>query len=96
MHTETGDRFHDVVDFLTVSKGEEYRGHRADVLNERGDIQQMTVDTEQFRQHDANHVDAIRRGDACQFLNRQYVRHFVNAAAEVLDTVGVRNVTVPD
>ena len=49
VHTETGDRFHHVIDFLTVSKGEEYRGHRADVLNERGDVQQMTVDTEQFR-----------------------------------------------
>src|SRR5690606_38522379 len=63
--------------------------------NERGDVQQVAVNTEQFRQHHANHVNAIRDGDACQLLNGQHVWHFVHAAAEVFDTVGVRNVAVP-
>ena len=35
VHTETGNRFHQIIDFLAVGKGEEDRGHRADVLNER-------------------------------------------------------------
>ena len=95
VHTETGNRFHQIVDFLTVGKGEEDRRHRADVLNERGDVQQVAVNTEQFRQHHANHINAIRDGDACQFLNGQHVWHFVHAAAEVFDTVGIRNVAVP-
>ena len=48
VHTETGNRFHQIVDFLTIGKGEEDRGHRADVLNERGDVQQVAINTEQF------------------------------------------------
>ena len=43
----------------------------------------------------ADYVNAIRRGDPCQFLNGQHVWHFVDAAAEVLNTVGIRNVAVP-
>ncbi len=42
---------------------------------------------EQFGEHNANDVNAIRHGDPGQFLYRQHVRHFVNAAAEDLDTV---------
>ena len=48
VHTETGNGFYQIVNFLTIGKGEEDRGHCADVLNERGDVQQMAVDTEQF------------------------------------------------
>ena len=95
MHTETGDCFHHIVNFLTVGKGEEDRGHRADVLNKRRDVQQVAVNAEQFGEHNANHVYAIRYGDTRQFFYRQYVRHFVDAAAEVFDTVGIRNVAVP-
>ena len=39
--------------------------------------------------------NAIRHGDPGQFLYRQHIRHFVNAAAEVFNTVGIRNVAVP-
>ncbi|MNQ85804.1 hypothetical protein D3C85_1009800 [compost metagenome] len=48
VHTETGNRFNQIVDFLTVGKREEHRRHRPVVLNERGDVEQMAVDTEQF------------------------------------------------
>ncbi len=95
MHTETGDRFDQIVDFLTVGKGEEDRGHRADVLNKGRDIQQVAIDAEQFGQHHADHVHAIRHGDPGQFFHRQHVWHLVDAAAEVFDTVGVRDVAVP-
>ena len=95
VHTEAGNRFHQIVDFLTVGKGEEHRGHRADVLNEGGDIQQVAVDTEQLGQHHADSVDALRHLNTGQLLDRQHVRHFVHAAAEILDAVGVRNVAVP-
>ena len=95
VHTETSDCFHQIVNFLTIGKGEEHWRHRADVLNKGGDIQQVTVDAEQFGEHYANDVNAIRHGDPSQFLYRQHIRHFVNAAAEVFDTVGIRNVAVP-
>ncbi|GDW23402.1 hypothetical protein ExPUPEC119_01918 [Escherichia coli] len=95
MHTKTSDCFHQIVNFLTIGKGEEHWRHRADVLNKGGDIQQVTVDAEQFGEHYANDVNAIRHGDPSQFLYRQHIRHFVNAAAEVFDTVGIRNVAVP-
>src|SRR5688572_1441914 len=95
VHTETGNRFHQIVDFLTIGKGEEHRSHRAHVLNKRRDVQQMAVDTEQFGQHDANGVNAIRRYDTGEFFNSQHVWHFVYTTAEVFDTVGVRNVAVP-
>ncbi|MNC25778.1 hypothetical protein D3C75_738780 [compost metagenome] len=95
VHTETGNRFDQVIDFLTVGKGEEHRSHRAHILNKRGDVQQVAVDSEQFRQHDADNVYAFRNLDTRQFFDRQHVGHFVYAAAEVLDTVGIRNVAVP-
>ena len=95
VHTETGNRFHQIVDFLTVGKGEEDRRHRADVLNKRRDIQQMAVDAEQLGEHHANNVHAIRHSDPGQFFHRQHVRHFIDAATEIFDTVGIRNVAVP-
>ena len=95
VHTVAGDRFYDVVDFLTVSKGKEDRRHGADVLNKRRDIQQMAVNAEQLGEHHANHVNAIRYGNTRQFFHCQHVRHLVDAAAEVFDTVGIRNVAVP-
>ncbi|CDK44692.1 hypothetical protein [Escherichia coli IS1] len=95
VHTETRDRFHQIVNFLTIGKGEEHWRHCADVLNKGRDIQQMAVDAEQLRKHYANDVNAIRHGDPGQFLYSQHVRHFVNAAAEVFDTVGIRNVAMP-
>ena len=55
----------------------------------------MAVDAEQFGEHHADHVDAIRHGDPGQFFYGQHVRHLVDAAAKVFDTVGVRDVAVP-
>ena len=55
----------------------------------------MAVDAEQFGEHHADHVHAIRHGDPGQFFHRQHVRHLVDAAAEVFNTVGIRDVAVP-
>ena len=95
VHTEAGNCFHQIVDLLAVGKGKEHRRHRPDVLDKGGDVQQMAVDTEQLGEHYADDVDAIRHGYSRQFLHRQHVRHLINAAAEVLNTVGIRNVAVP-
>ena len=95
VHTETGNRLHQIVDLLAVGKGKEYRRHRPDVLDKGGDVQQMAVDAEQLGEHHADHVDAVRHGNTRQFFYRQYVRHFVNAAAKIFNTVGIRNVAMP-
>ena len=95
VHTEPGNRFHQIVNFLPIGKGEEDRRHRADVLNKGRDIQQVAVDAEQLGEHHADHVHAIRYGDPSQFFHRQHVRHLVDAAAEIFNTVGIRDVAVP-
>ncbi len=95
MHTETGNGFHQVINFLPVGKGKEDRRHRADVLNKGRDVQQMTVNAEQFGEHHADDVHTIRDGDPCQLFYRQHVRHFIDATTEVFDTVGIGNVAMP-
>ncbi|CQR22550.1 Uncharacterised protein [Yersinia enterocolitica] len=95
MHTETSNRFYQIVHFLPVGKGEEHRSHCTDVLDKSTDIQQVAVDAKQFRQHHADGFNAIRHFYASQFFNCQHVRHLVNATTQVLNTVGIRNVAVP-
>ncbi|KPY29270.1 Uncharacterized protein ALO52_05149 [Pseudomonas syringae pv. primulae] len=95
VQTETGNGFDHRVCLLTVGEGEEHRGHRAHVLDIGTQEQQVAGDTEELGHHDTNHVDAIRHGDAGQFLDRKHVRQVVHHPAEVIDAVGVRDVAVP-
>lgn len=94
VYTEISDCFYQIVNFLTIGKGEEYWRYCVDVLNKGRDIQQVIVDAEQFGEYNANDVNAIRYGDFGQFFYRQYVRYFVNVVVEVFDTVSIRNVVV--
>ncbi len=55
----------------------------------------MAGDPEEFGHHDADDIDLLRHLDAGELLDREHVRQVVHHAAEVVDTVGVRNVAVP-
>ncbi len=95
VQTETGDGFDHRVRLLAVGEGEEHRGHGADVLDVSTQEQQVAGDPEELGHHDADDVDLLGHLDAGQFLDREHVRQVVHHAAEVVDTVGVRNEAVP-
>ena len=55
----------------------------------------MAGDTEELGHHDADGVDPVRHLDPGELLDREHVRQVVHHAAEVVDTVGVRDEAVP-
>ncbi len=95
VHAETGDGFDHLVGALAVGEGEEHRCHGADVLDVGAQVQQMILDAEELGHHHADEVDAVRHGDAGQFLHGQHIGQVVHHPAEVVDAVGVGDVAVP-
>ncbi|KPC00018.1 Uncharacterized protein AC506_1613 [Pseudomonas syringae pv. maculicola str. M6] len=95
MQAEAGDGLDHGVGFLAVGEREEHRRHGANVLNVGAQEQQVAGDTEELGHHDADDVDFLWHLDARQLLDREHVRQVVHHAAEVIDTVGVRDEAVP-
>ncbi len=91
MHTVTGDRFNRVIDLLTVSEHIEYWRHTTSILNRSTDIQQVVIDTEQFRHHDTDTLRTLRHGNAGHLLYTHHVWHVLRTTTKVVDTVCIRN-----
>src|SRR5690606_13056965 len=95
VHAKPRDRLDHLVGALTVGEGEEHRGHGADVLDIGAQVQQMILDAEELGQHDADHIDPVRHGDAGELFHRQYVGQVIHDPAEVVDAIGIGDEAVP-
>src|SRR5947208_1496396 len=95
MHACPCDRFNDAEGALAVIKGEEDRRHLSDMLGKRAVPDEVADDAEQFREHHADDLSAMWHGDPSQLLHCGAIGKIVHYSAQVIDAVGVWNVSVP-
>ena len=95
MHPRAGNRLDRVVDALAIDEHIEDGRRRAGVLRQRAVEQQMAGDAEEFREHHPDALRAVGHGDAAELLDGQKIRHLADDAAEIIDPVGIGDVSVP-
>ena len=55
----------------------------------------MATDSEHLREHDADNFHSLRHLDARHLLYRHYIRQVVHHTAKIIDSIGVRYISVP-
>ena len=95
MHPRARNCLNDAEGALTIVEGIKDGRHLSHVLGERAIPDQVADDTEQLRQHDANHLGASRNRDAGEFLDGGEIGQIVHYTAQVIHAVGVGYVSVP-
>src|SRR5688572_21547542 len=95
MHSSATNCFDDVEYFFTVGEHVEYWRKLAKVLRKCSEPNEVAVDAEQLAQHYTNNFCAIREFNARKFFNCQQVSQIIHDATEIINPVGIGNVSVP-
>ena len=95
MHPPAGDHLDDIEDLLPISEHIKDRGHGSYVGRKGAEPDQMTGNTEKFRQHNPDNSCPLRHGDAAEPFDTGHIGQIVLHPGQIVDSIGVRDKFVP-
>ena len=88
--TRAADEVKDVENLLAVAETVEHPRRRAEIVRERPDEDEVTVDAVQLRHNDADVLRAPRRLDARQLFNCERIAEIIVHRGHIVEPIRIR------